>query len=151
MTLHPDLIAQCWEILQEEAPESISWNHYELAAKTELHDIIVWKSFLQLPDVMEWLNEERNILQHYELSKLTQDVSNSRSVGQAQLINAVEKITAANRVNNNTGPIFIYTYIPLNEAQKAAPNAFELKEDIFLDSPEAYVPIAFDDSSTLPT
>lgn len=143
-----ELKQQCWEILIENAPNSISWNHYDLATETEVTSIDLWKTFLLQPDVMEWLDEERSLLQKYELAKLTTNVSSSRSVGQAQLINAVDKINSQNRTNNDNGPIFIYSYIPLNEEQKAAPNVFELKEDIFLDGNPINI---FEDSPTLPT
>lgn len=121
----------CWAELRFHAPKSISWNHYDLAAKTEIHDVNLWKEFLQTREVIDWLNEERIILQTYELAKLSTNVSDSRSVGQAQLISAMGKVTDANRVNAATGPIFIYSYVPLNAEQRHAPNVQELTEDIF--------------------
>lgn len=118
-------------------PGSVTWNHYDLAKYTEIDDITLWKEFLQNREVIDWLEEERTILQQYELAKLSTNVSNSRSVGQAQLISAMERINNANRDNTNAGPIFIYTYIPLNTEQRQAPNVHELKEDIFyVPSPE---------------
>ena len=148
--LEPDQMEQCWEILQNNAPESISWNHYDLAEYTEIKNITVWKAFLLEATVQEWLEEERTILQQYELSKLTRDVANSRSVGQAQLINSMEKLNSANRNKTTSGPIFVYTYIPLNAEQRAAPNVIELTEDIFLDKPSMESPIIFDDTALSP-
>ena len=147
--LNEETKEDCWSLLKAFAPDSISWNHYDLALNTKINDSDIWKTFLLLPEVMEWLEGERAILQRYELAKLTNNVSNSRSVGQAQLINAVDKINAQNLNKANSGPIFIYTYIPLNAEQKAAPNTFELTEDIFKDDIDR--PIIFDDSPTLPT
>lgn len=139
----------CWGELRHFAPKSISWNHYDLTKYTDVKDVVLWKEFLQEREVIEWLEEERHILQTYELAKLSTNVSDSRSVGQAQLISAMEKINNANKQNTATGPIFIYTYIPLNAEQKHAPNVFELTEDIFyVPSPE----LKFDtESPTLPT
>ena len=136
---------QCWEILRVDAPQSLSWNHYELATSTEITDTEVWKTFLLDPEVQEWLNEERVMLQEYELAKLTHGVSSSRSMGQAQLINSMEKLNAQNRTKTASGPIFIYTYIPLNAAQQAAPNVVMLQEDVFLDKPTFEAPIVFSD------
>lgn len=119
------------------APKSITWNHYDLAQFTEIDDIALWKEFLQNREVIDWLEEERIMLQQYELTKLSTDITNSRSVGQAQLISAMERINNANKDTTSSGPIFIYTYIPLNAQQKQATNVHELKEDIFyVPSPE---------------
>ena len=144
LTLTEEQKQQCWEIIKNEAPASVTWNHYDLAALTEITDINVWKSFLLDPDVQEWLGEERLILQEYELAKLTQGISTSRSVGQAQLINSMEKLNAQHRNKAATGPIFIYTYAPLNEAQKHAPNVQLLQEDIFLDKHDYEPPVTFE-------
>lgn len=135
--MQEDMIRECWRVLQENAPHSVSWNHYDLAKQTEINDVDVWREFLQRRDVSDWLEKERMLLQKYELAKLSTDVARSRSVGQAQLINAMERINNANKDNAKTGPIFIYTYIPLNAEQKNAPNTIELEEDIFhVDEPE---------------
>lgn len=141
--LTPEQREQCWEIIRSEAPASISWSHYDLAVETPINDIEIWKTFLLDPEVQEWVSEERALLHEYELAKLTQDVSRSRSMGQAQLINSMEKLSAQNRNKAATGPIFVYTYIPLNEAQKAAPNVAMLQEDVFLDKPTYEAPILF--------
>lgn len=142
--LTPDQKTDCWELLKNNAPQSLTWNHYELATYTKTTEIDIWKTFLLDPDVQEWLSEERAILHDSELAKLTQGVSNSRSMGQAQLINSMEKLSAQNRNKTVSGPIFVYSYIPLNEAQKAAPNVVMLEEDIFLDKPTFESPIKFE-------
>ena len=113
------------------APKSIAWNHYDLAQKTPIPDVEVWKEFLMDPDVRDWLAEERGLLQSSELAKLSTDVSNSRSVGQAQLISAMDRINQSNKNDAATGPAFIYTYVPLNAQQQHAPNVRMLTEDIF--------------------
>lgn len=122
---------QCWEIMRAFAPKSIAWNHYDLAQKTPIPDVDIWKEFLMDIDVRDWLTEERSLLQSSELAKLSTDVSNSRSVGQAQLISAMDRINQSNKTEAATGPIFIYTYVPLNAQQQHAPNVRMLTEDIF--------------------
>ena len=122
-----------WSTLKTFAPDSISWNHYDLAAQTPIQDVELWKEFLTQRDVIDWIKDEQTLLQRYELAKLSTDVANSRSVGQAQLISAMAKINSENENAIAKGPIFIYTYVPLNAEQEHAPNVVELKEDIFLD------------------
>jgi len=136
---------QCWDLLQHHAPDSVAWNHYDLATYTEITDINAWRDFLLDPEVMEWLKKERNILSAYQLAKLTSNVAESKSVGQAQLINSLEKHNANQKEDLQTGPAFIYTYIPLSVEQAAAPNVFQLEEDIFLDDPEKLEPTKFGD------
>jgi len=136
---------QCWDLLQHHAPDSIAWNHYDLATYTEVTDISVWRAFLLDPEVIDWLKKERKILSDYQLAKLTSNVAESRSVGQAQLINSLEKHNANQKDDIQTGPAFIYTYIPLSVEQAAAPNVFQLEEDIFLDKPEDVEPTKFGD------
>lgn len=131
ITITQEEYETCWEELKNNAPESIAWNHYDLAENTMISDKEVWKRFLQIPEVVEWLDSERKLLQKYELVKLSTDVANSRSVGQAQLISAMGKINAENTDDTAKGPAFIYCYIPLNEQQKHAPNVKILDSDIF--------------------
>ena len=124
-------IDECWIELKKFAPKSISWNHYDLAIQTEITNVELWKAFLLNADVREWLEEERTILQDTELAKLTQNVSGSKSVGQAQLISAMNRLNDANKDDTTTGPIFIYSYVPLTTDQQYAPNTQTLTEDIF--------------------
>ena len=140
---------ECWTLMRQYAPKSIAWNHYDFAVKTDITNVEVWKEFLRDRDVIDWLTEERVLLQDSELAKLSTDVASSRSVGQAQLISAMDKISTANKSNAATGPAFIYTYIPLNAEQKHAPNVHELTEDIFYVKPPDF---KFDtNSETVPT
>lgn len=127
----PEEINECWAALKSFAPKSISWNHYDFAIETEITNVEVWKAFLLNADVREWLDEERALLQDTELAKLTQNVSGSRSVGQAQLISAMGRLNDANKDDAATGPMFIYCYVPLTIDQQHAPNVQMLTEDIF--------------------
>ena len=122
---------ECWTALKSFAPKSISWNHYDFAIETEITNVELWKAFLLNADVREWLDEERALLQDTELAKLTQNVSGSRSVGQAQLISAMGRLNDANKDDAATGPMFIYCYVPLTIDQQHAPNVQILTEDIF--------------------
>ena len=122
---------ECWAALKSFAPKSISWNHYDFAIETEITNVELWKAFLLNANVREWLDEERALMQDTELAKLTQNVSGSRSVGQAQLISAMNRLNDANKDEAATGPAFIYCYVPLTIDQQHAPNVQMLTEDIF--------------------
>ncbi len=83
-----------------------------------------------LPDVSDWVNSELAVLQTSELNKLIQNVSKSNSVGRAQLITAINKMQGMS--GNREGPVFIYTYVPLDDQQEHAPNVRRTSNDVFL-------------------
>lgn len=120
---------QLWEQFKALEAKAISMNHYDLAKITAIKDVQLWKLFLTDPEVSAYIDQEASILAQAELRKLTADVSDSRSVGQAQLINAMGKI--AETKTTKEGPIFIYTYVPLANSQIKADNVSLLDRDIF--------------------
>ena len=95
-------------------------NHYQLAAETRIEDPILWKMFLIDPRIADYISSEMNIIRTASINEIIQKAPNSKSVGQAQLINALVKIDES--ASNKDGPVFIYSYVPLNEEQKFAPN-----------------------------
>jgi hypothetical protein len=119
-----------WELFKEQGVNAITWNHYELAEKTEENNPDMWKAFLMHPDVISWIQSEVALVQNAELKKMVKGAASTRSVGQAQLINAFTKL------NDNTahkeGPIFIYTHVPLNANQEHAPNTVLLANNPFI-------------------
>ena len=68
-----------------------------------------------------------NIIRTAGINEIIKQAPNSRSVGQAQLINALVKIDEA--ATNKDGPVFIYSYVPLNDEQKFAPNVMLMDID----------------------
>ncbi len=124
---------QLWEQFMALEARAISMNHYDLARVTSIQDVQLWKKFLTDPEVSAYIEQEASILAQTELRKLAQDVSDSRSVGQAQLINAMSKLTDTK--STKEGPIFIYTYVPLSKNQLQAKNVEIEKEDIFARKP----------------
>ena len=118
-----------WQQFKALEAKAISMNHYDLARITTIKDVQLWKQFLTDPEVSAYIDQEAQILTQTELRKLASDVSDSRSVGQAQLINAMSKLTD-NKVIKE-GPIFIYTYVPLTEAQEKASNVRHAENDLF--------------------
>lgn len=99
---------------------ALTMNHYQLAMETTIEDPIIWKQFLLDPRIADYINSEMNIIRSAGINEIIKQAPNSRSVGQAQLINALVKIDEA--AANKDGPVFIYSYVPLNDEQKFAPN-----------------------------
>lgn len=130
MILTNDMIDEMWIRFKEIGQQSLSMSHYELHAADESFSSEMWKDFLMLPDVSDWVNSELAVLQTSELNKLIQNVSKSNSVGRAQLITAINKMQGMS--GNREGPVFIYTYVPLDDQQEHAPNVRRTSNDVFL-------------------
>ena len=62
---------------------------------------------------------------------MVKDISISKSVGQAQLIGALNKQLKETQ-SAKEGPTFIYTYVPLSKEQEQAENIVILEEDPFI-------------------
>lgn len=120
----------CWVEYKRLGETAFAMNHYDLAKTTDVHDAETWKIFLMEPKVADWIQEELSILQNSELNKLLANISKSRSVGQAQLINALTKLKDG--VLQKDGPVFVYMYVPLDAQQEHADNIVKLDADPFL-------------------
>ena len=125
------------EVLMEEAflslgKQGLTMNHYDLAEVTEFNNPNDWKIFLQNEWVAKYVKDEFNAIQDSELRKLIMNISDSSSVGKAQLINSLQKLLSDNNEDRKSGPAFIYTYIPLTEEEKHADNVEVLEHDPFL-------------------
>lgn len=120
---------ELWKIYKGLGQDGLTLNHYDLAKFTNM-DPEIWKEFLSMKDVSDWRETEFAIINDSELKKLTKNISKSHSVGQAQIVNAMSKLTEGN--GGKTGPAFIYCYVPLNVEQQGAPNVQQLDHDVFL-------------------
>lgn len=119
-----------WKIFKEQGAEGLSMSHYDLAECTEATDPNKWKEFLLEQDVRNYIQTEMELVRAAEINKMITNVSdNNRSVGQAQLMSALDRL----KQNSNTkeGPVFIYTYVPLSAEQEQAENVEKLDEDPF--------------------
>lgn len=115
------------EFLQESA---LGKNHYELAAISQsCTDPKVWKEFLLLPEVQDWMQSEMAVIQNAELQNMAKNASESRSTGQAQLMSALQKLNE--KTATKEGPAFIYCYVPVNSEQEQADNVVMLDKDPF--------------------
>lgn len=124
-------IEQMWDCFNNLGQKALAMSHYELGSfiDTQRFDSSEWREFLMLPEVDEHIRNESAMLQSIELRKLLSNISSSRSVGQAQLVNSLQKLVDGD--SNRNGPIFIYTYIPLNDAQQYAANVQAEEKDVF--------------------
>jgi hypothetical protein len=111
---------KCWEIFMDLGEEGLYMNHYQLANATEIHAAWEWKAFLTDPKTVDYITTEMNIIRSAAINEMVHKAPNSNSVGQSQLINALGKLDE--KTAKKEGPVFIYTYVPLNEEQKYAPN-----------------------------
>ena len=104
-------------------------NHYDLAEETGI-PAETWKEFLGETDVQDWISSELSIIQKAELASMVTDISESNSVGKAQLMKSLQSINT--ETNKKEGPIFVYCYVPPNADQRQAENFVELDHDPFL-------------------
>lgn len=111
---------ECWDIFMQLKEEALYLSHYQLAEITSVKDAFIWKEFLMDPKTVDYVSTEMNLIRTSAINKMVAEAPHSRSVGQSQLINALQKLDE--RANNKEGPVFIYCYVPLNDAQKKAPN-----------------------------
>ncbi len=117
------------DVYEAKEPEVFFQNHWELAKTTD-YTAAEWKQFLMLPAVSEYISQELNMLIETQRRAILKDLSkNQRSVGTAQLLNALDKVLAGSELRS--GPVFIYTYVPLNDQEAKAPNVKELTTDPF--------------------
>lgn len=109
-------------------------NHYQLAAQTHITDAIVWKLFLTDPQMADYISSEMSLIRTAAINDIIHKAPNSKSVGQAQLINALNKVEEM--AQNKQGPVFIYTYVPLNAEQEFAPNVALTEFEQIEETPE---------------
>ncbi len=121
---------QLWELFKRLGVNGLTMNHYDLAKNTEVDDPEIWKKFLLEQDVRNYIQTEVEILRTTEFNKMIKNVGdNQRSVGQAQLMSALDKMKQDS--SHKEGPVFIYTYVPLSAEQAQAENVQEAESDPF--------------------
>jgi hypothetical protein len=119
-----------WQRFQALGIEALSLSHYDLVEITGYGTPPLWKEFLTTREVAEWIKSEQNLIQTAELNKLVHGISKSHSVGQAQVLNTLAKLSEQKTIKE--GPVFIYTYVPLSPEQEQAENVNKLNIDPFI-------------------
>lgn len=133
MNIHftdPRLIACQNEYNKLDPEERITMSHFDLAQHTAIDTIEPWIDFLKDPRVADSINEELAIYKEAQQRKLiSRATTHDKSVGTAQMINALGK-SMENEVAK-TGSLMIYSYVPLNANESLAENTREESKDIF--------------------
>lgn len=111
---------ECWETFTQLGQDGLYMNHYQLAQETPINDAMLWKLFLTDPKTVDYITTEMNVIRNAAINHMVHNAPDSNSVGQSQLINALQKLDE--KATKKEGPAFIYSYVPLNTAQKEAPN-----------------------------
>lgn len=118
--LTPEQYNECKKQFLELGELAFQMSHYRLAMETYIPDAQVWKAFLMDPRTVDFVNSEMNIIRNAAINEIVKQSPNSKSVGQAQLVNSLMKLSE--QATTKDGPTFIYCYVPLNEEQMNAPN-----------------------------
>jgi hypothetical protein len=112
--------------------QALTMNHYDLAEVTDFENPQDWKEFLQNEYVSKYINDEFTAIQDSELRKLIMNISDSSSVGKAQIINSLQKVLNEHAGDKKSGPAFVYMYVPLTEEEQHADNVEVLDHDPFI-------------------
>ena len=120
MKLTKEQYEQCKEQFLRLGEMAFEMNHYRLAMETHIDDAQVWKAFLMDARTVEFIQGEMAIIRNAAINEIVKQAPDSRSVGQAQLVNSLMKLSEME--TTKSGPTFIYCYIPLNEQQTHADN-----------------------------
>lgn len=124
-------LMECQEAYNALDPERrIAMSHFELAKETPITALELWIKFLKEPRVADSINEELALYKEAQQRKLIQRATqHDKSVGTAQMINALGKAMESN--DNKSGTIMVYSYVPLNTREADSPNATAETHDIF--------------------
>lgn len=110
--------------------ERLTMSHFDLAQHTAIDSIEPWIDFLKDPRVADSINEELKIYKEAQQRKLiSRATTHDKSVGTAQMINALGK--SLDEGVAKTGTMMIYSYVPLNANESLAENTRNESKDIF--------------------
>ena len=110
--------------------ERLYMTHYDLSRSTNITDSQLWKKFLMDTRVSNWIDQEITLIKSTTLRKMIKNAdSNERSYGAAQMLNALNK--SFDTDTTKEGPMFVYTYVPLNLREQGAPNTAQANYDLF--------------------
>lgn len=129
--MNPELKDALWEKFEALGQKALTMSHYDLAEEVEGTTKDEWRDFLNEADVAEYIKNEMRIISDSIQKRMITDIvaGGDRSVGRAQIINTLDKINDG--VAKKDGPIFIYSYVPLDAQQEQAENTIKLNKDIF--------------------
>ena len=113
-----------------DAEERLFMNQYDLEKHTGISSEL-WKEFLSDKQVIDWFRKELQVFKSAQMRKLIKNADNNeRSVGAAQMLNAITKVCEDDDAKE--GDLIIYSYVPLNSREQQAPN-IEINTDNILE------------------
>ena len=124
MSLQEYQFERCWKVFIGLKEDGLHYSHYQLAEYTDIKDPLIWREFLLDPRTADYISSEMNLIRSAAINYMVQNAPDSNSVGQSQLINALQKIDEQS--TKKDGPVFIYSYVPLNNDQIGAENIRQL-------------------------
>lgn len=105
------------EAFNDLLPDSLTMNQYQLAEQTEF-DADEWSEFLHDGAVSKAIESEVALIIRANKAKLiTSAADNDRSVGAAQMLNAMGKIDGDDKSEEH---FYIYSYVPLTPNEEKA-------------------------------
>ena len=108
-------LQEAWNNLDPE--KAITYSHYDLANETD-YSTEEWKAFLRDGQIAKYLDDEIELYKQAQMRKLIQkSTTNDKSVGTAQMLNAIGKTMDEDKVENN---FFVYSYVPLTPNESVA-------------------------------
>lgn len=116
------------DTFNEIGERALYMNHYELMEVSGI-DSLRWREFLTDSRIINFINDELELIKRSKMTLMLKDIDNNRSTGQAQLLNTL--LNQAKASNIKEGPAFIYCYIPPNAQERNAPNVEVLDVDPF--------------------
>ena len=105
---------QLEEAFNDLLPDSLTMSQYDLAENTEF-SAKDWSEFLKDGQVSKWIESEVALVtkaNQYKLISAAAD--NERSVGAAQMLNAITKMETGDKAEAN---YFIYSFVPMTNAE----------------------------------
>lgn len=109
-------LQEAWNTLDPE--KAITYSHYDLAKETDFSEED-WKVFLSDGRVAKYLETEVELFKQAQMRKLiARATTNDKSVGTAQMLNAIGKSMEDDQVESN---FFIYSHVPLTMNEIHAP------------------------------
>ena len=105
-------LQEAWNNL--EPHEALAADQYVLADMTGI-DASQWRDFLRDGNVAKYIDSELELIKKAQMRDLIfKATTNDKSVGTAQMINAISKTMEDDSAETN---FYIYSHVPLNEAE----------------------------------
>ena len=99
--MNEEIMSEMFKIFIDLGIDGLAMNHYELAQHTKIKDPLLWRTFLMEPKIKEHIATETALVRNAELNKITQDIGTSHSVGQAQIISSLSKLSEKEHVKQS--------------------------------------------------